>query len=470
MVGCTVLTKFQNSVQFLVPSFPNKIPKAMFAMLPFAVVVSALPRVDKSKATIKRDQHNCELRVGGCQNWSKGFFTIPDLVQTWSRLGPDRGTWLSRLNNLDGMSGHAFQIFDWSRPHFHIDHPNFLDEAAPPYCSRPPRSSHQPDHTQSSCPFFRRIMPWGRSRGVMNYKNEILINIISNLLPNDEYAWQAVATAYHAESGETDICDTSDLKKHWHKVLCNGGKKPTGKPGAVTDRIFGCIAIEQQILDKTSSGMMGASSLEDENNISLTSTEGSKEGDDDNEEEDYVNRPESCAGNDLVGGIDFAYFAAPLPPLPHPVLNEVPPVQNEVVAAVEGGAVQNEVSAAIDGAPPANGGDPNAQANRRRGSTLSRKSSKNDKSLSQKTKNSNNKNKERTNVAGAIVKLCESFKDGGTARNDDSTRDMMNIMMMNQMTMMGARMERQGKEEQRERKRARKGKMKKKAKKGEESS
>ena len=286
-----------------------------------------------------------------------------------------------------------------------------------------------------------------------------------------------------AESGEIDPQDTSDLKKHWHKVLCNGGKKPTGKPGANTDRIFRCIAIERQILDKTSSGMMGASSLEDENNISLTSSEGSEEGEDDDEVEDFVNHPESRAGDDLVGGVDVADFAAPLPPLLPPFVDEVPPVQNEVVAAIEGGAVQNEVSTAIDGGAVQNevsvavdggafcadGGDPN-EHNRRRGSTSSRKSSKSGKLSSQKTKNSSNKNKERTNVAGAIVKLCESFKDGGTARNDNSTRgDMMTMMMMNQMSMMGARMERQErrerKEEHRERKRARKRKMKRKAKK-----
>ena len=154
---------------------------------------------------------------------------------------------------------------------------------------------------------------------MVNYRNEILINIVSNLLPNGEYAWQAIATAYQAESGEIDPRDTSDLKKHWHKVLCNGGKKPTGKPGANTDRIFRCIAIERQILDKTSSGMMGASSLEDENNISLTSSEGSEEGEDDDEVEDFVNHPESRAGDDLVGGVDVADFAAPLPPLLPPL-------------------------------------------------------------------------------------------------------------------------------------------------------
>ncbi len=87
-------------------------------------------------------------------------------------------------------------------------------------------------------------MPRGRARGVANDKNEILINIVSNMLPNGEYAWQAVATAYQAQSGEKDLRDTADLKKHWHKVLCNCRKKPTGKPGAINDRIFCCIAIK----------------------------------------------------------------------------------------------------------------------------------------------------------------------------------------------------------------------------------
>ena len=137
-------------------------------------------------------------------------------------------------------------------------------------------------------------MPWGRGCGVANYRNEILINIVSNILPNGEYAWQAVATAYQAESGERDLRDTTDLKKHWHKVLCNGGKKPTGKPGAITERTFRCIAIERQILDRTSSGMMGASSLEDDANIDISSTEASGDGRDDDKEDD-VNRPESRA-------------------------------------------------------------------------------------------------------------------------------------------------------------------------------
>ena len=87
-------------------------------------------------------------------------------------------------------------------------------------------------------------MAKGRERGVPNYKNEILIRIISEMLPNGEYAWQAVAATYHVESGEALVRNSDDLKKHWVKNLCNGMKKPTGKPGTNKDRIFRCIAIK----------------------------------------------------------------------------------------------------------------------------------------------------------------------------------------------------------------------------------
>jgi len=105
------------------------------------------------------------------------------------------------------MSGHAVQIFqDFELVQTAFSHKpsHFFDDAVPPHSSRPPLSSQKPDPTQSSFPFFCRIMPKGRSRGVVNYRNEILINIVSNLLPNGEYAWQAVATAYQAESGKID--------------------------------------------------------------------------------------------------------------------------------------------------------------------------------------------------------------------------------------------------------------------------
>ncbi len=68
--------------------------------------------------------------------------------------------------------------------------------------------------------------------------------------------------------------------------MCNWGKKPTGKPGAINNRIFHCIAIEQRILEKKSSGMMGALSIEEEYNLGISLTENSEDDDGDNKDDD----------------------------------------------------------------------------------------------------------------------------------------------------------------------------------------
>jgi hypothetical protein len=99
------------------------------------------------------------------------------------------------------------------------------------------------------------------TKGAIKYKNDMLINIISEILPNGEYGWHAVSFAYHEQSKEDQPRNTDDLKRHWIKTLCNGMKKPTGgKPGGGNDRIHRCISIEKRILDKTHSGMLGLSS------------------------------------------------------------------------------------------------------------------------------------------------------------------------------------------------------------------
>jgi hypothetical protein len=66
-----------------------------------------------------------------------------------------------------------------------------------------------------------------RKEGAVNYKNEVLINIVGEILPNGEYGWQAVANAYQEEAKEETIHDTTDLKKHWIKYICNNMKKGT---------------------------------------------------------------------------------------------------------------------------------------------------------------------------------------------------------------------------------------------------
>ena len=103
-----------------------------------------------------------------------------------------------------------------------------------------------------------------RRKGSVNYKNEALIKIIEGILPNGEYGWDAVATAYQKVSNEEASRDTADLKEHWMRNLCNNMKKPTGGTGERGDRINRCIAIERKIMEKTNSGLLGFSS-EDEN-------------------------------------------------------------------------------------------------------------------------------------------------------------------------------------------------------------
>ncbi len=70
-----------------------------------------------------------------------------------------------------------------------------------------------------------------RRKGSMNYKYNFLINIVLVILPNGELGWQAVAHAHHEQSKKEIVGDSSDLKKHWFKTLCNGMKRPMGWTG-----------------------------------------------------------------------------------------------------------------------------------------------------------------------------------------------------------------------------------------------
>ena len=94
----------------------------------------------------------------------------------------------------------------------------------------------------------------------MNYKNDVLIRVIGEILPNGEYGWQAVALAYQEETKEETARDTTDLKKHWIQKLCNNMKKPTGRTGENDDRVHRCMAIEKKFMKKTRSGILGLSS------------------------------------------------------------------------------------------------------------------------------------------------------------------------------------------------------------------
>jgi hypothetical protein len=104
-------------------------------------------------------------------------------------------------------------------------------------------------------PFIRLVMP--HRVGAKNYKNDVLILIIAEILPNGEYGWEAVAIAYQKQSREPSKRNTDDIKRHWIRNLCKSLKKPTRKPGKANDRILRCIANERKIMEKTHSGLLG---------------------------------------------------------------------------------------------------------------------------------------------------------------------------------------------------------------------
>jgi len=101
-----------------------------------------------------------------------------------------------------------------------------------------------------------------RSGGVPNYRNEIIIEVVEQYLPQGLETWRTVALAYQRESMETVLHRGEDLWDNWNRKLCNRMQKPTGKPTVNTDRIFRFIAIERRIQDKAAAANLGAESAE----------------------------------------------------------------------------------------------------------------------------------------------------------------------------------------------------------------
>ena len=92
-----------------------------------------------------------------------------------------------------------------------------------------------------------------------------------------------VAAAYKEQSDEKNMRSEDDLKCNWIRKMCNNMKKPTGRSGVDTnDRTNRCIEIQWKILDKSASGILGASSDDDSRfvpsspslSLSLSSSDG----------------------------------------------------------------------------------------------------------------------------------------------------------------------------------------------------
>ena len=308
----------------------------------------------------------------------------------------------------------------------------------------------------------------GRRKDAVNYKNDVLIRVIGEILPNGEYGWQAVALAYQEETKEETARDTTDLKKHWIQKLCNNMKKPTGRTGENNDCIHRCILIEKKIMTKTHSGILGLSSDSD-----ALPSENKDSGGEESEGGGIM-------GDDLfredLENVDDATTAVPVPsplrrsprqfPPPCPTdagevpvqlvdVDEVPPPLPATAAAARPPPT-NQNNESVTPLPPNQVRNALAKA----GNVIK----------SSKTKNSSNKPKERTSIAGAIVKLIELQHTRPTSSTGAAGGGAaMTMTLMRQIERINKSMDerdrRDAKERRKERKRRKKRRAKKKAKK-----
>ena len=102
----------------------------------------------------------------------------------------------------------------------------------------------------------------GSTAGVPNYRNDLLIDIIEENLPEGLEAWRMVAFAYQNALNQVNLWRVEDIRDNWVRKLCNNFKKPTGKPDELHDHIFCCISIERHIQDAANAAILGVSSAQ----------------------------------------------------------------------------------------------------------------------------------------------------------------------------------------------------------------
>jgi hypothetical protein len=64
-----------------------------------------------------------------------------------------------------------------------------------------------------------RIM--SQAKGKLNYKVDVLIQVVEEKLPNGAQGWFEVAALYQHRSGELVLRDSDDVKRHWIEKCCN---------------------------------------------------------------------------------------------------------------------------------------------------------------------------------------------------------------------------------------------------------
>ena len=286
-----------------------------------------------------------------------------------------------------------------------------------------------------------------RKKGAVNYKNNVLIGIVEEILPNGQIAWEAVGAAYQKQSNEKEERDWNDIKKHWMKNLCNNMKKPTGSTGENGDRVCKCISIEKKIMRKTHSGFLGDSSAEGDYMPSPSGSDdvdgigggddvgGEFPGDDDSASDARSALLNSSFETDNIAANDDELEIDEVRE------DDTQRPQDEVTVAGSRVLENNERATR----PPPQCDNAIATALRRASSTI----------RSEKTKNSSNKNTERTSIAGAIVKLIERQQPSSSNQEREDRSSYMTMTLMRQLDRMNKSMDDRERRERRQRKKRR---------------
>ena len=68
-----------------------------------------------------------------------------------------------------------------------------------------------------------------KGRGEPNWNNNALKQAFETFRPKSRGAWEPVLLRYQHLSGESELRDIDNSRRHWYQVCCGGFKKPTGE-------------------------------------------------------------------------------------------------------------------------------------------------------------------------------------------------------------------------------------------------
>ena len=109
-----------------------------------------------------------------------------------------------------------------------------------------------------------------RVKGKVNYKKEVLLQVVREVLPSGALGWEEVSRIYQERSSEGERRNGEDVKRHWQEKCCNRFMKPTGAAGDKNDFIYRAQEVHREIMKN--------------NQMSIMSTDNSSDEEDNNEE------------------------------------------------------------------------------------------------------------------------------------------------------------------------------------------